>query len=126
MSNNVNAVAPYTVNTSIIDSPYQPYKYTPWMTSTDVLHNAFAANTPKTGSVVLHKKDGTEETLTYTEGDFASMQRAAERLGKEGNAEDKLDAQQLMAEAYQILQMKQLLMTLEQNLFNTMIQNLQR
>ncbi|MGH9426752.1 MAG: hypothetical protein ACRD2L_10690 [Terriglobia bacterium] len=78
-------------------------------------------------SVDLHGDDGsTIGTVSYTPGDFASMQAAAERLMKEGNQEDYLQGQKLMQKAFQILQVEILKMQLEQQIFNSVVQALQR
>ncbi|MCI0422189.1 MAG: hypothetical protein L0387_29535 [Acidobacteria bacterium] len=125
MSNAVNAVPPYSVQPSIINQ-YEQFKYVPWMNTGYALDYAFSVNAPKTNTVELTKKDGSKESLSYTPGDFASMKAAADRLIKEGNEESKLEGSALMQEAYQILQLKQLELSLKQNLFNTIIQALQR
>jgi len=76
-------------------------------------------------SVDIHGDDGsTIGTASYTPGDFSSMQAAAERLMKEGNQEDFIQGQKLMNRAFQILQVEILKMTLEQQIFNKVIQAL--
>jgi hypothetical protein len=78
-------------------------------------------------SLDIHGEDGSViGTVSYTPGDFASMQAAAEKLMKEGNQEDFVEGQKLLNRAFQLLQIEMLMESLRQQIFNQMIQSLQQ
>ena len=75
----------------------------------------------------IHGEDGSViGSVSYTPGDFASMQAAAEKLMKEGNQQDFVEGQKLLNRAFQLLQIEMLIESLKQQIFNQAIQSLQR
>lgn len=75
----------------------------------------------------IHGEDGKPiGSVSYTPGDFASMQAAAEKLMKEGNQTDFVEGQKLLNRAFQLLQIEMLMESLRQQIFNQMIQSLQQ
>jgi len=90
-----------------------------------IVSNPPAAAAPE--SLEIHGEDGSViGTVSYTPGDFASMQAAAEKLMKEGNQEDFVEGQKLLNRAFQLLQIEMLMESLRQQVFNQMIQSLQQ
>jgi hypothetical protein len=78
-------------------------------------------------SADIHGEDGSViGFVSYTPGDFASMQAAAEKLMKEGNQQDFVEGQKLLNRAFQLLQIEMLMESLKQQIFNQAIQSLQR
>jgi len=84
-----------------------------------------ASSSPE--SLDIHGEDGSViGSVSYTPGDFASMQAAAEKLMKEGNQQDFVEGQKLLNRAFQLLQIEMLIESLKQQIFNQAIQSLQR
>ena len=82
---------------------------------------------PSSTSVDVHGDDGSvTSSVSYTPGDFTSMEAAAEKLMKDGNQSDYIDGQKLMQKAFQILQVEVLKASLQQQIFNSVVQSLQR
>lgn len=120
------ALSPELLSVNSIFQEYaSPYLKLNTFDTTPIRIQPAAPKSPE--SVDIHGDDGsTIGTVSYTPGDFASMQAAAERLMTEGNQEDYLQGQKLMQRAFQILQVEVLKMQLEQQIFNSVVQALQR